>query len=212
MSLTFQPSNVEALCSCVKKATQDTPIMTDANNVHSKFHTILTQFSECHSLYDCTTIKPDTIQRLGKNAYCWFMDMDYASFSIDDAIKKFFATLDCTFGVVKRTVKMHLLEDHMVEWITAHQAGCGLMGEQGAESIHAKFNSLIRTYSGIRNPTAKLRSIMNEHYLNISPHISAAVPPPPARKRKLIWILNSKWRLVCLQYSAGKKLANGRAW
>ena len=85
---------------------------------------------------------------------------------------------DSTFGVIKRTVKMHLLEDHMVEWISTHQAGCGLMGEQGAESIHAKFNSLIRTYSGIRNSTAKLKSIMNEHYLNVSPHISAAVPPP----------------------------------
>ena len=34
----------------------------------------------------------------------------------------------------------------MVEWISTHQAGCGLMGEQGAESIHAKFNSLINTH------------------------------------------------------------------
>ena len=33
---------------------------------------------------------------------------------------------------------MHLLEDHMVEWISTHQAGWGLTGEQGAESIHAK--------------------------------------------------------------------------
>ena len=51
------------------------------------------------------------------------------------------ATLDSTFGVIKRTVKMHLLEDHMVEWISTHQAGCGLMGEQGAESIHAKLGN-----------------------------------------------------------------------
>ena len=27
-----------------------------------------------------------------------------------------------------------------------HQAGCGLMGELGAESIHAKVNSSLRTY------------------------------------------------------------------
>ena len=62
----FQPSNVEALCSCVLTTAQDTPIMADAYNVYSKFRTILLQFSECHSLYDCNTIKPDTIQRLGK--------------------------------------------------------------------------------------------------------------------------------------------------
>ena len=105
-------------------------------------------------------------------------------FCIDEAIKVFFATLDSTFGGIKRTVKMHLLEDHMVDWMSAHQAGCGLMGEQGAESIHAKFNSLARTYSGIKDPKLKLKSMMKEHYLNVSPHISTAVPPPVRRPRK----------------------------
>ena len=42
----------------------------------------------------------------------------------------FFATLDSTFGGIQRTVKMHLLEDHMVDWMSAHQAGCGLMGDR----------------------------------------------------------------------------------
>ena len=65
MSPAFQPANVAALCSCVLTTAKDTPIMADAYNVHSKFCTILLQFSECHSLYDCNTIKPDTIQRLG---------------------------------------------------------------------------------------------------------------------------------------------------
>ena len=58
---------------------------------------------------------------------------------------------------------IHILECHTVEWLSLdslHQAGCGLMGEQGAESIHAKFNSLKRTYSSIRNPLDKLKSIM----------------------------------------------------
>ena len=74
---------------------------------------------------------------------------------------------------------MHILEDHMLEWVSTHLAGCGLMGEQGAESIHAKFNSLKRTYSGIR-----LKSIMQDHYLSISPHMSAAVPTPEKRRKK----------------------------
>ena len=81
-----------------------------------------------------------------------------------------FATLACTFGDMKSTAKMHLLEDHMMDWLSKHQAGCGLMGEQGAGSIHAKFNSLARTYSRIRDPKVKLNSIMKEHYLNVSPH------------------------------------------
>ena len=47
-----------------------------------------------------------------------------------------FATLDSTFRGMQRNVKMHHLEGHMVDWLLTHQAGCGLMGEQGAESIH----------------------------------------------------------------------------
>ena len=79
---------------------------------------------------------------------------------------------------------MHMLEEHMLEWIKMHQAGCGLMGEQGAESIHAKFNALLRrTYSSIRDPIAKLKSVMQDHYLSVSPHMSAAVLPPKKRPR-----------------------------
>ena len=101
----------------------------------------------------------------------------------DHTIKSFFATFDKEFQGVGRTVKMHILECHTVEWLSLHQAGCGLMGEQGAESIHAKFNSLKRTYSSIRNPLDKdkLKSIMREHYLNIAPSMSAAVPPVEKR-------------------------------
>ena len=49
----------------------------------------------------------------------------YFKICIDEAIKMLFATLDSTFGGMKRTVKMHLLEDHMVDWLSKHQAGCG---------------------------------------------------------------------------------------
>jgi len=37
----------------------------DAEEVYLKFRTILMQFSECHSLYDCNTTAPDTVQHLG---------------------------------------------------------------------------------------------------------------------------------------------------
>ena len=45
---------------------------------------------------------------------------------------------------------MQILEDHMLEWLSMHQAGCGLMGGLGAESIHVKFNSSLRAYQGSR--------------------------------------------------------------
>ena len=42
-----------------------------------------------------------------------------------------------------------MLEEHVVEWIRIWKAGFGLMGEQGAESIHSYFNDLRKTYAGI---------------------------------------------------------------
>jgi hypothetical protein len=44
------------------------------------------------------------------------------------------------------TPKMHLLEDHVIPWAKQWHVGFGLLGEQGAESIHAHFNTLQRTY------------------------------------------------------------------
>ena len=35
-----------------------------------------------------------------------------------------------------------MLEDHILPWIKKWRVGCGMMGEQGAESLHAQFNKL----------------------------------------------------------------------
>lgn len=43
--------------------------------------------------------------------------------------------------------KMQLLEDHVIPWIRRFGLGAGLMGEQGAESIHAHLNRLESTYT-----------------------------------------------------------------
>ena len=36
--------------------------------------------------------------------------------------------------------KLHILEDHMVNFLWNWRVGCGLLGEQGAESIHKVYN------------------------------------------------------------------------
>ena len=60
---------------------------------------------------------------------------------------------------MKRTVKMHLLKDHMVKCMDVNTPSrLWLNGRAGAESIHAKFK-------------LKLKSIMKEHYLNVPPHM-----------------------------------------
>ena len=58
------------------------------------------------------------------------------------------------------------------------------MGEQGAESIHAYFNTQKKTYSTIPNAVEQLEYIMKEHFLHVAPANVDARPPPTKRKKK----------------------------
>ena len=76
---------------------------------------------------------------------------------------------------------MHLLEDHAVQWANASHVGFGLLGEQGAESIHAKFNRLALAFAPIKDRVKNLQCILKEHLLSIEPQLLAAIPPPAKR-------------------------------
>ena len=75
-------------------------------------------------------------------------------------------------------IKMHVLEDHAVPWANV---GFGLLGEQGAESIHAKFTRLSLSYTAITDKVQHLLCIVKEHLISISPEVVAAIPPPQKR-------------------------------
>ena len=77
--------------------------------------------------------------------------------------------------------KMHMLEEHVIPWLKQWHVGFGFMGEQGAESIHAYFNSLGRTYRGIPDRVQRMKQVMKEHFLHIAP---ANIDAKPAVKRR----------------------------
>ena len=61
------------------------------------------------------------------------------------------------------------------------------VGEQGAESIRARFNSLQRTYHCMRNKVQRLLVMVKEHNLSIAPQNVAASPSGlahPAKRTK----------------------------
>ena len=74
-------------------------------------------------------------------------------------------------------VKMHMLEEHAVPWARRTHVGFGLLGEQGAESIHARFNTLLRTYHSVPDKDQQLVLIVKEHLLSVAPQNVAAIPP-----------------------------------
>ena len=106
------------------------------------------------------------------------------AFITADSIQEFFSFLDHAFPGMKRTVKMHLIEHHVSEWVDMYNAGFGLMGEQDTEAIHNHFNQLYRTYGSMANKVQRLKCIMQEHYLSVCPRLKSLRPEKQSRKRK----------------------------
>ena len=82
------------------------------------------------------------------------------------------------------TPKLHLLEDHMAPWIRKWGGvGFGVMGEQGAESIHAEFNRIEQRHRNQRHDRVeRLKRVVTEHLLKSLPSHVAAQPPTKRRK------------------------------
>ena len=76
-----------------------------------------------------------------------------------------------------------MMEDHVVDFISSWGVGIGMLGEQGAKSIHTVFNQLGRTYANITNGVAKLKSMVTEHHRQVCP-ANAAYSVPRAKRRK----------------------------
>lgn len=94
-----------------------------------------------------------------------------------------------TFPDATITVKLHMLEDHMVLFLQQWKGvGFGLLGEQGAEGIHADFNNLKRRFSGIPDSVERLRCVMKEHHLRCCPRNIAARPPTSKTAKREEWI------------------------
>lgn len=82
------------------------------------------------------------------------------------------------------TPKMHVLEEHIVPFIKKWNVGTGLMGEQGAESIHAAINRIKQRFRAIPNKEKQLLCVIKEHHLQVSPSNQSRAPPAAKRKRK----------------------------
>ena len=74
-----------------------------------------------------------------------------------------------------------MLEDHVVPFIQEWRVGLGMMGEQGAESIHARFNALERTYSNMTDSVQRLKCMVLEHLRQTCPSNIVRQPPPQKR-------------------------------
>ena len=88
-------------------------------------------------------------------------------------------------------------------WMRRWRVGSGLMGEQGAESIHAHLMRLERTYQGIPNELDRLKYIFKEQALESAPSLTCLRPPPKKKEegyRRYSYILVSSMLVLTLSY------------
>ena len=112
-----------------------------------------------------------------------FINNDLPNLYIGESIKCFMNFYREKFPNATVLPKMHFLEAHMVPWMKGWKTGFGMMGEQGSESIHARFNNIRSSYRNMPNAVDRLKRIVSEHYLQISP--TNIVLQPKIKKRKL---------------------------
>lgn len=103
---------------------------------------------------------------------------------IGESITLFMRFYKETFPDASITPKMHMMEKHVVPQTRLWKVGMGVLGEQGAESIHACFNGIEKSYAGIPNKKDRLLRVMQEHYLKIDPENLVLAPPPKKRSKK----------------------------
>lgn len=77
---------------------------------------------------------------------------------------------------------MHILEAHVPDWIQKWGVGLGLMGGQGAESIHKSLNEIEFSYRSMPNRVDRLLCIIREHHLRLDPEHQQLVPTIKSRK------------------------------
>lgn len=143
-----QPKNIDTLCKAVvDTAEQLEPTLTStAEDISRRFTKVFTLFAACHNQYNSSMKFSDAdIKTLG-----WFSTNMYriewlvAFYLTETNIRDFMAFYRETFPETTVLPKMHIMEVHIVPWLKQHRVGLGLMGEQGAESIHAAVNSIKR--------------------------------------------------------------------
>ncbi|KAL5468733.1 hypothetical protein EMCRGX_G029843 [Ephydatia muelleri] len=164
---TLKLPNINTLCSAIcKLAESSLPQQSEMVATRTMiFLNAFSKFAKCHSIYDQNFIDEAQVHEL------------------EQSVQEFMELFRTNFPKGTIPIKMHMVEDHAVQWARSTHVGFGLLGEQGAESVHAKFNNLARAYSAIKGKVHQLKCIVAEHLVSIAPHNVAAIPPPKKRKK-----------------------------
>lgn len=145
-----------------------TEIHEEAIKACSDFKKLFMKYSLCHNLMNSSNKFDD--EKLSQ---------------LDGAIKELMSFFRSTWPNVSMTPKLHMLEDHILQFITKWRVGLGLYNEQGGEGIHPKFNDLHRQFCRMKPNRRRLFSMLKEHHARVNPSAKTLQLVVKPRKRKL---------------------------
>ena len=108
----------------------------------------------------------------------------FHSLSIEKDIEAFLSHYRSSFPHATVLPKMHILEDHVIPWLKKWRVGAGLMGEQGAESLHSHLHKLERDYAGIVNSVDRLKYIFKMYNIETCPQLLDLKPEIKERQKR----------------------------
>lgn len=193
--------NMKTLCDSVPVLAQErcAELVPNAEFVRTTFTKVFGLFSKCHSLYDSSKELTDAnLSDLGmeRNMFTYYYAYNISPtfpYISEKHIDEFLAFYRDTFPHATVTPKLHMLEDHVVPFLKQWKVGFGFLGEQGAESIHARFTAIRRNFTNMPNRVVRLQAILNEHLTQVCPENIVKYPIPKKRKKTTEILASLMW-------------------
>ncbi|XP_057300002.1 uncharacterized protein LOC130630499 [Hydractinia symbiolongicarpus] len=166
----LKDDNIMKLCNSIPELIchmgyRGTDVHKEAIGICVKFKKLFWYYAQCHALMNSREKFDEKMLN-----------------DLETAIENFMNFYRKTWPDASITPKLHMLENHAIDFVRRWGTAFGFYGEQGAESIHPTFNKLMATYCQMKPPTKRLQAMMNEHLTRVHPR--SQVLRPSIRKRK----------------------------
>ena len=143
-------------------------LLDHAVQLKDRYSNLFSSFMACRSIFSTCQVATDSLVRTLQDAITVFMHLVRREVTARH----------------KKTVtpKLHLLEQHTVSCIQHFGVCLGVLGEQGGEAIHHKFNQLKASLQNMPEDVDRLRVLVDQYLTSTIPTFNSLCIQPKKRK------------------------------